>query len=191
MKTKKFYKIAVLLLLLWGADIFSQANAWNYLNYECGGFALEIIPVAYPSGQQPASINDQVLYARTDVGGIYRSGNNGATWDYSACYFRFNSTTQQSELSPSEMCIQGMTVRHNGPGSNSPQTLVACWGNNEDDAKPNHQSIWRSSNNGNTWSWNQSSIESPGVWFKGNDNTYREKDRRRMYNIQPEFHRFH
>jgi len=77
---KKIIIASIAMILLLSTAAFTQPNAWNYLNFECGGYVTEIIPVDYPTGSQPPSIDQQVLYARTDVGGIYRSSNNGVSW---------------------------------------------------------------------------------------------------------------
>ncbi|MDI6803263.1 MAG: hypothetical protein QME58_05375, partial [Bacteroidota bacterium] len=87
--------------------ISAQSQTWNYLNFECGGYVTEIIPVKYPTGTQPDNINQQVLYARTDIGGIYRSSNNGLNWEYVSKYLNTVGTLNPG-ISGSELSIQGL-----------------------------------------------------------------------------------
>ena len=142
----------------------SQINSWNYLNFESGGYNTEIIPLKYPTGFQPSIIDEQVLYARTDVGGIYRSTNNGLSWTIVNNYYRANGLNPG--LTISDLSIQGLAVRYNT--NDGKQTLLSASGNAIEDVKPT-QCIWRSNNSGD--SWTESSIESPGIWFQGNNNT--------------------
>ena len=164
MKNKLFLTLVALFILI--NSVYSQYTGWNYLNFESGGYVTEIIPVEYPAGQQPADISQQVLYARTDVGGIYRSTNNGGSWLYASNYINYVGLNPGITLS--EIHIQGVAIRQ-GQYSNSPQTVVVAWGYDENDAKLNYQSIWRSDNSGVTWPSQPATIQAPGVWFNGNN----------------------
>jgi hypothetical protein len=154
-------------MLLISTLAYSQSGAWNYLNFECGGYVTEVIPVKYPAGQQPASISDQILYARADVGGIYRSSDHGQNWKYISNYY--NTGFGQPGISISELSIQGLAVRHNI--STNSQVLLAAWGNDTADArKVSYQSIWRSDNSGGSWhKATINPITDPGVLFGGNN----------------------
>lgn len=164
----KNLNLIIVLTALFVANIYSQTNAWKYLNFESGGYVMEIIPVKYPAGQQPGDINQQVLYARTDVGGIYRSSDNGQNWVYASNYVNYVGLNPGITLS--ETHIQGTAVRHNGPNWNSPQTVVVAWGNEEPDAESKqYRSIWRSTNSGVNWEQFPAIIQAPGVWFQGNN----------------------
>jgi photosystem II stability/assembly factor-like uncharacterized protein len=157
----------IIISLLFTSLLYSQPNAWKYLNFESGGYVTEIIPVKYPAGQQPPDISQQVLYARTDIGGIYRSIDNGQSWVYASNYVNFGQG--YPGITKSETHIQGVAVRHHGPYWYSPQTVVVAWGNEEPDAYSKlYQCIWRSNNSGITWEEQPVTIQSPGVWFKGN-----------------------
>ena len=159
------HAIAVLVMLFVAAFVYAQTGTWNYLNFECGGYVTEIIPVKYPSGRQPSSIGQQVLYARTDIGGVYRSSNNGVSWEYVSKYLNYPSGGQPG-ISGSELSIQGLAVRYDA--QTGKEIVHAAWGNYENDAKPSYQSIWRSTNSGSQESWTKPTI-SGQVWFKGND----------------------
>lgn len=156
--------IALIVVFVTNISCFSQIGAWNYINFESGGYNTEIIPLKYPFGLQPSSIDQQILYARTDVGGIYRSTNNGLTWTIINNYYRTDGLN--TGLTISDLSIQGLAVRYNT--DNGKQTLLCASGNALEDVKPT-QCIWRSSNSGD--SWTESNIQSPGIWFQGNNNT--------------------
>lgn len=150
--------------LLFTVTVHSQQGAWNYLNFESGGYVTEIIPVKYPStaGQ---SINDQVLYARTDIGGIYRSSNNGLSWEYMSKYL--NTGFGQPGISLSETHIQGLALRYDSVSQK--EIVHVAWGNYVEDAAnhtPPYSSLWRSSNSGGSWSKPQITGQ---VWFQGNN----------------------
>ena len=165
--SKKIIIASMAMILLLSIRANTQPNAWNYLNFESGGYVTEIIPVKYPTGSQPPSINQQVLYARTDVGGIYRSSNNGVSWEFASNYYK---DIGKPGITESELCIQGVAIRHDE--TSNKQVLVVAWGNEETDASKyfnDFQSIWRSDNNGIIDYWYLAEIQSPGVWFKGNE----------------------
>ncbi len=160
----------IFMTLLFTTAAYSQSNDWNYLNFECGGYVTEIIPVKYPS-TAGRSINDQVLYARTDIGGIYRSSNNGLSWDYVSTYLNYPADGQPG-ISGSELSIQGLAVRYDSVAQK--EIVNVAWGNYEDDAFNSefggrrYQSIWRSDNSGAQLSWSKAEITGQ-VWFRGNN----------------------
>lgn len=157
---KKIIFSICFLIIIYQSSIFGQ-ETFKRLNYMAAGYVTQIY--ATP---QSNSLSNYVLYARTDVGGIYRSQDNGNTWTYLTCYFWPNSVTGVTELSPSEMSIQGMAIKPNDPA-----TILTAWGLDVNDAAlREYKCIWRSSSSGSTFTWNRSNIESPGLWFQGNDN---------------------
>lgn len=170
--------IAFAIMLISVSNSYSQSTVWKYLNFECGGFVSYLLPVKYTGGVQPSNLSNQVIYARTDIGGFWRSGDNGVTWDNVTCYFR-NTGTHGAEFSPSETHIQGLAVRdayvNPNNGADQRQIILAAWGHEVDDAASSiigsvgYQCIWRSTNNGHTFTWSRSTIQSPGVMFKGNN----------------------
>lgn len=174
MKKKK--NLIVLLLLIFTIHIISQDNGWRYLNHESGGYVTAVYPILYPQGQQPSSINQQVLYARTDIGGIYRSTDNGLSWSFNSCYYR-TLERNYPEVTGSDFHIQGVASRfsHRDASGREYDVVVVATGHYFDDHnKPevNFRSIWRSTNNGNTGTFFESIINTPrGIWFKGNNYT--------------------
>lgn len=175
----KKFNLVILSLTFFSALIFSQSNAWWYLNHASGGYVTAILPVKYATGQQPPSPNaldKQVLYARTDVGGIYRSANNGATWDFNSCYYR-TLNRNFAEVTASEFHIQGLAVRFDSRESNGIEhdvVVVAAGHDYFEGSSVNFKGIWRSNDNGNTNTFVEATIYTNnttniGVWFKGND----------------------
>lgn len=173
----KKFNLVLFMMFIYSAIIFSQDNAWWFLNHSSGGYVTAILPVKYASGQQPPSpnaIDKQVLYARTDVGGIYRSTNNGTTWDFNSCYYR-TIGRNFAEVTASEYHIQGIAVRFDSREPNGTEhdvVVVAAGHDFSEGSGVNFKGIWRSDNNGNTGSFNEATINSAplnGIWFKGND----------------------
>jgi len=157
---------SIFVALLFVNTAYTQLQEWNYLNFECGGYVTEIIPVKYPSGRQPSSIGQQVLYARTDIGGVYRSSNNGVSWEYVSKYLNYPSGGQPG-ISGSELSIQGLAVRYDA--QTGKEIIHVAWGNDSADArKIDFQSIWRSPDNGATWPLPKPTIHGQ-VWFRGNN----------------------
>ncbi len=138
----------------------SQQNSWNYLNFECGGYVTEIIPVQY-MGELPP-INSQVLYARTDVGGVYRSSDNGQNWKSINNYYRTSSGNPGLEVSG--LSIQGMAVKDNETGT---ETVIIATGNYREGMNPT-ACIFKSTNSGQTWS-NATFNDNDGILFQGNN----------------------
>ncbi|MDI6802675.1 MAG: hypothetical protein QME58_02365, partial [Bacteroidota bacterium] len=161
------YLTLFLIVLVISKSTYSQSGAWNYLNFECGGYVTEIIPVKYPAGQQPGNINQQVLYARTDIGGIYRSEDNGQSWKFGSNYVNPVAPPGNPGISISELSIQGLAVRYDA--QTGKEIVNVAWGNYENDAEAaDFKSIWRSSRNGEIDAWTKSTITPQSVWFKGN-----------------------
>lgn len=161
MKNKLFLTLIALFIFINSA--YAQYTGWQYLNHESGGYVTEIIPVKY-IGQLPASINNQVLYARTDVGGIYRSSDNGQSWTIINNYFR--KTSGYSGIAISDLSIQGLTVKDNGDGS---ETVLIATGHYPEEKQP-MKCIFKSTNSGQNWiSLDNISIQSPGILFRGNE----------------------
>jgi len=172
MKNKNF--LTIILFFLFSLTLNAQDNGWRFLNHESGGYVTSIIPIKYSSGQQPSTIDGQVLYARTDIGGIYRSGNNGLRWDFNSCYFRTPPGRNFAEVTASEFHVQGFAGRFNNRdgGGVEHDVLVVATGHYYEDANNiGFKTIWHSSDNGNTGTFTQATINgSPGgIWFKGND----------------------
>ncbi|MDI6802673.1 MAG: hypothetical protein QME58_02355 [Bacteroidota bacterium] len=156
------FTVGFIVLLLTTA---AQSQTWNYLNFECGGYVTEIIPVKYPS-TVGKSIDNQVLYARTDIGGVYRSNNNGLSWTYVSTYLNYPTGGGHPGISGSELSIQGIAVRYDS--ITGKEIVNVAWGNYEDDAKSEYRSIWRSDNSGAEGSWTKPTIIGQ-VWFRGNN----------------------
>lgn len=153
----------ILFFLFFSVAAQSQQNAWNYLNFESGGFVTEIIPVKY-TGALPQSINNQVLYARTDIGGVYRSSDNGQSWTSINSYYR--TSNGNSGLEVSGLSIQGMAVKDNGDET---ETVIIATGFYREDMNPT-SCIFRSTNSGQSWTNpSNSSIDAPGILFQGNN----------------------
>ena len=75
--SKTFTRTILVLLLICGSgmssrDLFAQTSyTWNNVRIVAGGFVPGI--VYHPNVQG-------LVYARTDIGGLYRSTNGGANW---------------------------------------------------------------------------------------------------------------
>jgi hypothetical protein len=160
---KIIYLILIVALFVLLNNVYSKYSGWQYLNHESGGYVTEIIPVKY-TGQLPPSVNNQVLYARTDIGGVYRSSDNGQNWTIINNYFRKESNN--SGLVISDLSIQGLAVKDNGNGT---ETILIATGFYRDDMHPT-SCIFKSINSGQNWSITSSiSIQSPGILFQGNN----------------------
>lgn len=173
----KKFNLVLLSLFFYSALLLSQDNAWNFLNHASGGYVTAILPVKYNPGQQPPlpnALDKQVLYARTDIGGIYRSTNNGTTWDFNSCYYR-TLNRNFAEVTASEFHVQGVAVRFDSRESNGTEhnvVVVAAGHDFYEGSGVNFKGIWRSNDNGNTGSFNESVIidnDRNGIWFKGNN----------------------
>jgi|GEM_PF-4099453 len=77
MKIKIIYFITRITINLLCANILiSQSNQFKSVNFQCGGYVSNVVPAYNPSG----NMSTQILYARTDIGGVYKSTNNGDNW---------------------------------------------------------------------------------------------------------------
>jgi len=152
-----------LLLIIAIAEIFipeiASAQRFRSLNFEGAGYVTGLFPVKYNSNSLPG-ITKQVIYARTDIGGVYKSTNNGISWVFIS-NFRKN-------ISPSELMIQGIAVKPKLGQHSTGDTILVAWGNNPSDAIEGgvYRSIWRSTNGGDTWE--RPTFEPPGLVFAGN-----------------------
>ena len=118
-------------------SIYSQGT-FRPINYEGAGW---VTAVQYSS-------DGLRLYARTDVGGVFRSDNGGANWNFIATY----ATTIAG------LMVQGIAIK---PGD--PSTVLVCCGTSYLNSDPN-EGIWKSSDGGSAWSHVLQNIN-----FSGND----------------------
>ena len=169
---KKVLYSVIFLFLIFHAlnESFSAGSVrdrFRYLNFEGGGWITEIYPAPYKNITFPP-LNQYILYARTDMGGIYRSSNNGENWTYvSTFYWEFGANGVS--LSPSEMSVQGLAVH-----PENPNIIVAACGNTVDDAANYvypYKNIRKSTDGGTTWlPVLANSMDGNGIVFKGNNN---------------------
>ncbi len=96
---------------------------FTYQNFECGGFVTAVYPAYNNSG-----LCNQVLYAKTDIGGVYRSSNNGVNWNLISSY-KEGTSEQNAHLFFSEYIIAGMAVHPTDPNQ-----LIISWGSDKNDA---------------------------------------------------------
>lgn len=145
----------------------TNRNRFRYLNFEGGGWVTEIYPAPYKSVSFPP-LNQYILYARTDVGGIYRSSDNGENWTYISNFF-WEFGANGISLSPSEMSVQGLAVH-----PENPNIIVAACGNTVEDAAnfvSLYKNIRKSTDGGATWlPIPVNSMDGTGIVFKGNNN---------------------
>ncbi len=95
-----------------------------------------------------ASHSSGRLYARTDVGGVYRSDDQGGAWQF----------VSGNMLSTAGLFVQGLAV-----GENSPDTVFQAVGTGYASADGS-RGIWKSMDGGASWNH-----VLPGVNFSGND----------------------
>ncbi len=117
--------------------VYSQGT-FRPINYEGAGW---VTAVKYSS-------DGSRLYARTDVGGVFRSDNGGANWNFIATY----ATTVGG------LMVQGIAIK---PGD--PSTVLICCGTSYLDSDPG-RGIWKTTDGGSTWSHVMQNIN-----FSGND----------------------
>lgn len=121
---------------------FSQSfpflgNNFKNLNFECAGF----VTAVYSAGN-PANLANQILYAKTDIGGVYKSTNNGLNWVSISSYYETGE-----HLFYSEYIIAGLAVNPSNPNN-----VVVAWGSLKPDAdSAGYKCLWMSSDGGNTW----------------------------------------
>ncbi|MFA7361977.1 MAG: hypothetical protein WC139_13175, partial [Candidatus Kapaibacterium sp.] len=139
---------------------FLNSNEFKWFNFECGGFVTAVYPAFNNSG-----LSNQILYAKTDVGGVYRSSNNGLSWNLISSYSE-GTGEQNAHLFFSEYIIAGMAVHPTDPNQ-----LIISWGNNKNDAShsDNYKCLWRTTNGGINWVKSQfiNPPENYGPWFQG------------------------
>jgi hypothetical protein len=160
-------KVLLIFVILTGIT-YSQSlpflpATFRSLDYQCAGFVTEVIPAKNTTG----NLNQQVLYAKTDIGGVYKSSNNGTTWTLISTYHESDGTVAFSEY-----VIAGLAVN---PSIESGNELLVAWGNNPTDASNpniNYKCIWRSTNGGANWiksNFSQPYPTGPGVRFQGDN----------------------
>ncbi len=138
---------------------FLNSNEFKWFNFECGGFVTAVYPAFNSSG-----LSNQILYAKTDVGGVYRSSNNGVNWNLISNYFE-GTDEQNAHLFFSEYIIAGMAIHPTDFNQ-----LIISWGNNQNDAIGSYyQCLWRTTNGGINWEKPQfiNPPENYGPWFQG------------------------
>lgn len=144
-------KIIYLLTFLCTINNFTLAQSYRDINFECGGFVTEIYVA-----KNDNLIGYQILYARTDVGGLYRSSNNGNSWINISNYLRQGANAQAQ----SELCIQGVAIH-----PSIPDIVFAAWGNSYGEANLSN-GIYKTTDGGS--SWRQIPTDN-WCYFRGND----------------------
>lgn len=168
---KKLIPFLLALLLINSMGIcqsFPFLNNYSFksLNFQCAGF----VTAVYPAGN-PEYIQNQILYAKTDIGGIYRSSNNGNTWTSISSYSEVDNESN-AHLFYSEYIIAGLAVH-----PINPDHIVIAWGSYPQDAlQADYNCLWMTQNGGTNWT--KSSFSDPynnnrGPWFQG-DNLMRK-----------------
>ncbi len=163
---KKLIIVLIVLLFISNKGIGQSFPFLGYhfknLNFECAGF----VTAVYPAGKW-ANLQNQVLYAKTDIGGVYKSTNNGLNWISISSYFEGDNESNM-HLYYSEYIIAGLAV--NPKDSNN---VVIAWGSLKTDAEAaGYQCLWMTSNGGSTW--HKSIFQNcTGPWFDG-DNLMRK-----------------
>ena len=111
-------------------DLFAQASyTWNNVRIVAGGFVPGI--VYHPNVQG-------LVYARTDIGGLYRSTNGGANWTPLLDWVNWSNWGYSGVLSVALDPQNGNTV----------YAAVGGYTNSWD---PNNGAILKSTDQGNTW----------------------------------------
>src|SRR5215469_4447572 len=110
---------------------FAQSNyTWNNVRIVAGGFVPGI--VYHPNAQG-------LVYARTDIGGLYRSTNGGANWTPLLDWVNWSNWGYSGVLS----------VALDPNNANTVYAAVGAYTNSFD---PNNGAILKSTDQGNTWS---------------------------------------
>jgi hypothetical protein len=168
MKNFRFLFYAFLFLLA-PSLIYSDPNGYDWLNFEGGGNFVEVIVAKNTTG----NIANQILYARTDIGGVYWSNDNGLSWHEIICFGRQPSPPGRS--SRSELIIAGMTVN-----PENAYNLTVCWGQDSTDCEepvnlfnnPQYHCLWTNPDVRTKGTWVRSNInaaDNERPWFKGDD----------------------
>jgi len=156
----KTFLICLIFLLSLGILFSQQVSFLSYptfraLNYECAGFVTAVFP-AYNNG----SLSEQYLYAKTDVGGIYKSTNNGDSWKLISNY-----RESDGSIAFSEYINAGLAI--NPTDKNQ---LIVAWGswNSSDAITVGYQTLWRTTTGGEGDNpWGKCYIPSPGLLLDG------------------------
>lgn len=111
------------------------------------------------------NVGTQILYARTDIGGIYRSTNNGDNWTWVSTYIR-----PQGFITRSEYSIQGLAIKSNNNNNHTDDVILAAWGDDPtDDNQDTKHNLWRSTNGGQNWHNNITIPSGHKIRFRGNN----------------------
>lgn len=131
MKVIIFTIIPFFISLFFLQSTFSQGSFESPVpNFECAGYVTEIIP------STSFTLPSTILYARTDIGGIYKSTDDGSNWI-------FISTFAPSLAALETQCV---AVQPGNPNL----VLLAC-GDDYLDTDPG-RGIWRTTDGGSNWS---------------------------------------
>lgn len=125
---------------------FVNAQAWEQLPMHGGG---------YVTGLIPHCTDENIVFARIDVAGIYKTTNGGNTWE--------SVTKSISKSNPYHYYVRSFAI-----DSNNTENLYFLSGNApyEHGGITNEWFLWQSSNGGNTWTKHISPI---GISGNGQD----------------------
>ena len=126
MKTKIFTFVLSLLfpIIVCSQTIpFLNENNYKTLNFECGGFVTAVYP-AYNSN----NLVNQWLYAKTDIGGVYKSTNNGTNWTLISNYYHDGILGVSESMFYSHYIIAGLAVHPEDQNK-----LILAWGSESSD----------------------------------------------------------
>jgi photosystem II stability/assembly factor-like uncharacterized protein len=137
MKKKIFFHYISILIFYLIAGI-THSQSIRSVNFQGAGW---VTAVKYTS-------DGARLYARTDVGGVFRSDNGGVQWSFISNY----------AVTPSCLNIQGLVIH---PADNN-IVYIAC-GSSYQSADPG-QGIWKTTDGGNSWAHILQNVN-----FSGND----------------------
>jgi photosystem II stability/assembly factor-like uncharacterized protein len=130
--------LLILLFIFIFAPQLKSQNTFRFINFEGAGW---VTAVKYSS-------DGSRLYARTDVGGVFRSDNSGANWNFISTY----ATTIGG------LMTQGIAIH-----PNNQSILLLCCGTSYLDSDPG-RGIWKTTDGGLTWVQVLQNIN-----FSGND----------------------
>lgn len=144
--------INLIFLLFIAINIAYSQSTFKSVNFQCGGYVTNVVPAYNSTG----TMSTQILYARTDIGGVYKSTNNGDNWISINNYLRTGDYITTSDLS-----VQGIAIH---PTNTNIVTIAV--GNYREEDHPTG-SMFRSTNGGTSWS--TVSLPSQGMIFRGNN----------------------